>query len=184
MSRKYKIRDQERLYFVTFTVVEWIDLFSRQVYRDIFLDSLRFCQTNKGLDLCAYCIMSSHAHLILGRSGDQKLEDIIRDIKKFTSLKIIQTIKELQEESRRNFLIHHFSKAGNSNPNNSMYQVWQQHNHPFELNTEDKINRCLNYIHRNPVEAGIVLSPEEYLYSSAKNYAGHPEKLIDVILIE
>ena len=110
MSRKYKIRDQERLYFVTFTVVEWIDLFSRQVYRDIFLDSLRFCQTKKGLDLCAYCIMSSHAHLILGRSGDQKLEDIIRDIKKFTSVKIIQTIKELQEESRRNFLIHHFSK--------------------------------------------------------------------------
>jgi putative transposase len=47
MSRKYKIRDQERLYFVTFTVIEWIDLFSRQVYRDIFLDSLRFCQTKK-----------------------------------------------------------------------------------------------------------------------------------------
>ncbi|AMQ56938.1 REP-associated tyrosine transposase [Algoriphagus sanaruensis] len=184
MSRKYKIHNQEKLYFVTFTIVQWIDLFSRQVYRDIFLDSLKFCQIKKGLDLCAYCIMSSHIHLILGRNGDQKLEDIIRDIKKYTSVKIIQTIKESQEESRRIFLLHHFSKAGNSNPNNSIYQVWQQHNHPIELNTNEKVHRCLNYIHNNPVVAGIVLSPEEYLYSSAKNYARHPETLIDVILID
>ena len=184
MSRKYKIRDQEKLYFVTFTIVEWIDLFSRQVYRDIFLESLKYCQAHKGLDLCAYCVMSSHIHLIVGRNGEHMIEDIIRDVKKFTSVQIIKTVKEFQEESRRSFLLYHFSKAGNSNPNNTFYQVWQQHNHPIELNTQDKVSRCLNYIHRNPVEAGIVLSPEEFLNSSAKNYAGHPDLLIDVILIE
>jgi REP element-mobilizing transposase RayT len=184
MSRKYKIRDQEKLYFVTFTIVEWIDLFSRQVYRDIFLESLKYCQAHKGLDLCAYCMMSSHIHLIVGRNGEHKIEDIIRDVKKFTSVQIIKTVKEFQEESRRNFLLYHFSKAGNSNPNNFSFQVWQQHNHPIELNTAEKVSRCLHYIHRNPVEAGIVLSPEEYLYSSAKNYAGHPDLLIEVILIE
>ena len=54
MSRKYKIRDQEKLYFATLTIVEWIDLFTRQEYRDIVLNSLRYCQENKGLDLCAY----------------------------------------------------------------------------------------------------------------------------------
>jgi REP element-mobilizing transposase RayT len=184
MSRKYNIRDQEKLYFVTFTVIEWIDLFTRQEYRDIFIDSLRYCQENKGLDLCAYCIMSSHIHMILGRSGESKLEDIIRDIKKFTSVKIVETIKTLPTESRRNFLFGHFGKAGRSNSNNTHFQVWQQHNHPIELNTSDKIIRCLNYIHQNPVMAGIVLSQEDYLYSSAINYAGLPEKLIDVILIE
>jgi len=183
MSRKYKIRDQEKLYFVTFTIVEWIDLFTRQEYRDIFIDSLRFCQLNKGLDLCAYCIMSSHVHLIIGRNGESKLEDLIRDIKKFTAVKFIEEIKTSPTESRRELLLMHFGKAGNRNLNNSIFQVWQQHSHPIELNTEEKITRCLNYIHQNPVVAGIVLSPEDYLYSSASNYAELPEKLIDVILI-
>jgi putative transposase len=184
MSRKYKIRDQEKLYFVTFTVVEWIDLFTRQEYRDIFLNSLRYCQANKGLELCAYCIMSSHIHLILGRNGESKLEDIIIDLKKFTSVKIIETIQTLPTESRKNFLLWHFSKAGRTNSNNSHFQVWQQHNHPIELNTNDKITRCINYIHQNPVVAGLVFSPEDYVYSSAINYAGLPHKVIDVILID
>ena len=45
------------------------------------------------------------------------------------------------------------------------------------------IDQRLNYLHNNPVEAGVVLSPENYLYSSAVNYASLPETLIDVILI-
>ncbi|GMQ23694.1 transposase [Algoriphagus sp. oki45] len=184
MSRKYKIRDQDKFYFVTFTIVEWIDLFTRQEYRDIFIDSLKYCQENKGLDIAGFCIMSSHIHLILGRNRDQKLEEIIRDLKKFTSIKFLKAIETLAEESRKNWLLYHFRMAGKTNPNNLNYQIWQQHNHPIELNTQDRIRRCLNYIHQNPVVAGLVLSPEEYLYSSAKNYAGHPDRLIDVILID
>jgi len=76
-----------------------------------------------------------------------------------------------------------FEKAGAKNGNNTRYQFWQQHNHPIELNTNEIIDQRLNYLHNNPVEAGVVLSPEDYLYSSAVNYAGLPETLIDVILI-
>jgi len=76
-----------------------------------------------------------------------------------------------------------FSKAAITNSNNTNYQFWQQHNKPIELATNEMIDQRLNYIHNNPVEAGIVLSPEDYLYSSAINYANLPEKLIDVILI-
>lgn len=116
MSSKYKIRDQDKLYFVTFTIIEWIDLFTRRIYRDILLDSLRYCQKNKGLDLCAYCIMSSHAHLIIGRNGEQPMEGIIRDIKKFASVKIIEEVQMNPEESREDFLLWHFGKAGKFNP--------------------------------------------------------------------
>ncbi|GAB2612826.1 transposase [Belliella aquatica] len=125
MSRKYKIRDQDKLYFVTFTIIEWIDLFTRRIYRDILLDSIRYCQKNKGLDLGAYCIMSSHVHLILGRNADQPIEGIIRDIKKFTSVKIIEEVQINPQESRKNFLLWHFEKAGKFNPNNRNFQVWQ-----------------------------------------------------------
>ena len=67
MSRKYKIRYQEAVHFVTFTVVYWLDVFIRPQYRDIFLDSIRYCQKYKGLEVYAYCIMSSHIHMILAR---------------------------------------------------------------------------------------------------------------------
>ena len=66
MSRKYKIRDEDKLYFVTFTVIAWLDVFIRQQYRDIFFNSVRYCQKHKGLEVCAYCFMSSHVHLIIG----------------------------------------------------------------------------------------------------------------------
>jgi putative transposase len=183
MSRKYKIRDQNKLYFVTFTVIQWLDVFTRQEYRDIFLASIRFCQEKKGLEVCAYAVMSSHIHMIVGRHGDESLEGIIRDIKKFTSNKIIQAIRENPQESRRELFLWLFERAGTHNKNNTRYQFWQQNNHPIELGTDEKVYKILDYIHENPVKAGIVCSPEHYLYSSAMNYADMPEKLIDVMLI-
>src|SRR5690348_2079689 len=101
MSNKYKIRDQDKLYFVTFTVIAWLDVFTRQEYRDIFLDSLRYCQKHKGLEVCAYCIMSNHVHLIIGRNSVQSLQGIIRDIKKFTSIRITDAIANNDHESRK-----------------------------------------------------------------------------------
>ena len=181
MTRKYKIRDQDKLHFVTFTVINWLDIFIRKDYKDIFLDSIRHCQKKKGLELCAYVIMSSHVHMIIGRSAEDGLDGIIRDIKKFTSSSIIKAIKNNPQESRKELLLWLFQRAGKKNAHNTHYQFWQQHNQPIELSTNEMIDQRVNYIHNNPVEAGIVLSPEHYLYSSAINYAGLPEKLIDVI---
>src|SRR5690606_39008609 len=158
-------------------------VFIRREYKALFLDSLRYCQKNKGLDLCAYCIMSSHVHLIIGRNGSQPVEGIVRDIKKFTSVKIVGAIKENPSESRKELFLWLFERAGKNNPNNVKYQFWQQHSHPLEINSNEKAFRYLEYIHNNPVKEGWVLSPEDYLYSSAINYAGLPDKLIDVILI-
>jgi putative transposase len=182
MSRKYKIRDQGALYFVTFTVINWLDVFTRQLYRDIFLDSIRYCQKNKGLEVCAYVIMSNHVHMIIGRHSDLKLEGIVRDIKKFTSVKIIEAIRDNPQESRRELFMWLFERAGTRNPNNTRYQFWQQHSHPIELRSEHITYQKLDYIHYNPVKAGIVVAPEDYLYSSAVNYANR-EGLLEVILI-
>ena len=121
--------------------------------------------------------------MIIGRHGEESLEGIVRDIKKYTSIKIIEAIRSNPQESRKEFLLTLFERAGKENNHNTHYQFWQQHNHPIELGTNEMIDQRLDYIHNNPVEAGIVLSPEHYLYSSAVNYSGLPEKLIDVILL-
>ena len=79
MGRKYAIRDKGAVYFVTFTVVNWIDVFIRNDYKEIIIDSLKYCQTNKGLNVHAYCIMTSHVHLILSVQDGFVLSDVIRD---------------------------------------------------------------------------------------------------------
>ncbi|WP_317042488.1 transposase [Pontibacter flavimaris] len=83
MSRKYKIRDQRKLYFVSFSVVYWIDVFIREEYRQVLLDSLSYCTQHKGLEVYAYCIMTSHMHLIIG-SQQEPLQNILRDFKSYT----------------------------------------------------------------------------------------------------
>jgi REP element-mobilizing transposase RayT len=127
--------------------------------------------------------MTNHVHLIIGRSGGQRLEDIIRDIKKFTSVKIIEAIKNNERESRGDLFLWLFEREGRRNNNNIVYQFWQQGSHAVELSTNEMIDQRLDYIHNNPVKAGFVLSPEHYLYSSAVNYAGLPERVIDVMFL-
>ena len=81
MGLKYRIGDQKELYFVTFTAINWIDVFIGEMYREIFIDSVKFCQKEKGLQVGAWVIMTSHVHMILGTNGDSRLDDIIRDMK-------------------------------------------------------------------------------------------------------
>ncbi len=88
MGLKYRIDDQQDYYFVTFTCVNWIDIFIRDVYRQIFIKSVQYCQKEKGLQVGAWVLMTSHIHMILGTGGDKKLQDTIRDMKSYTSRQI------------------------------------------------------------------------------------------------
>ncbi len=169
MSRKYKFHDQSKLYFVSFAVIDWIDVFIRNEYRDILLDSLSYCQTNKGLEVYAFCIMTSHVHLIIGTS-DENMENILRDMKGYTATRLKKALIENTTESRREWILERMQKAGSANSNNNSFQFWRQDNRPIELNTPAIMKQKLDYLHNNPVVAGFVSSPEEYLYSSEANY--------------
>ena len=183
MSTKYKFHDQDKLYFVTFAVVNWIDLFIRNEYKDIMIESWKHCQVEKGLEIYGWCIMSSHIHMIIGTHGD-KLENIMRDMKKHTSIALKKAIKEHPQESRKEWMLWMMERAGRKNIKNIAFQLWQQDNHPIELFDQKILHQKLDYIHYNPVVAGIVENPEDYLYSSAKNYYQGLPGLIDIILVE
>ncbi len=181
MSRKYKFHDHALPHFVSFSTVNWVDLFIRTIYFQKITDSLSYCIHNKGLILNAWCIMTNHVHLII-RSETNKLQHIMRDMKKFTSKELVETVESNSQESRKKWLMKIFKKAGKENSNNTLYQVWQQHNHPIELSNNRMIKQRLNYLHRNPVKAGLVDRPQDWRYSSAKNYAGSGG-LLDLELI-
>jgi REP element-mobilizing transposase RayT len=104
MSTRYKVHNQNHTYFLTLTTVGWVDVFTRKEYRDILIDSLRYCQEQKGLQLYAYVIMSNHIHLMASAKEPHKLTDILRDFKKFTANKIKNEIRNSGKESRREWL--------------------------------------------------------------------------------
>jgi REP element-mobilizing transposase RayT len=170
MKSGYIIRNQTAPHFLTFTVVDWIDIFSRKIYRDTIIESLTYCQQHKGLQLTAFVIMSNHIHLI-ARSQSGHLSDLVRDFKSYTATTILQQIKNTPE-SRAGWMLKRFAFAAKRNEKYSSSQFWQAGNHPEEIFSESFLWTKLNYIHMNPVRAGIVKKGSDYLYSSAANYVG------------
>lgn len=168
MKEGYVIRDQALPHFITATVVDWIDIFTRKAYRDSVIDCLDFCIKNKGMILYGYVIMSNHIHLVI-QSNDGKLSDLIRDFKKFTAKTILEKI-QTEPESRREWILERFKLATESHSRNKKYQFWQYGNHPEEIFTNTFMWSKLDYIHLNPVRSGIVERASEYIYSSAGNY--------------
>ena len=179
MSSKYKVGEDAIPHFVTFSVVGWIDVFSREQYKELFVESLKYCQEKKGLVLHAWVIMTNHVHLIIS-SNTNKIEDIVRDLKKYTSKQIIKAIQENPTESRKDWMLNIFSYAGKSNNNNKDFQFWKQDYHPIELNTAPKLKERLDYLHENPVRSGLVWEPWHYKYSSAIDYYTNEHGLLKI----
>jgi REP element-mobilizing transposase RayT len=170
MSTKYKARDNNKAYFITITTVEWVDLFTRLNHKYTIVNALKYCQENKGLEIYAYVLMPSHLHMLCRVKEGFNFSDMIRDFKKHTSKALIQNIKE-QVESRREWLLGFFSKACEHLKREQSYKVWQDGYHAEEISSNKFIYQKLNYIHNNPVKDKIVEKPEDYLFSSARNYA-------------
>jgi len=164
MGFAYRVHDQSAAHFVTFTVHQWVDVFTRRAYSEILIESLNFCTQHKGLKVYAYVIMSNHCHLVI-QSSKGRLSDLIRDIKRHTATKIMEAIENNFRESRRAWLIHLLKR-------NEDIWFWKDGYHGVEIRTRSFLKSKIRYIHLNPVRAGIVEKEEDYLLSSAGDFYG------------
>jgi putative transposase len=166
----------DEFYFVTLTTVDWIDIFTRRLYSDCIMQNLRYCQQHKKLNIYAYVLMTNHLHMI-ANVEDGSLSDVLRDFKTYTSKQLFGLIKTNPQESRKEWLLKAFEKAGKHNPHNTHHQLWQNGSYPVLLYSADVIQQKIDYIHHNPVKAGFVGSEHEYWYSSA-----NPDSVLQVIV--
>ncbi len=181
MGLKNKIYSEYK-YFLTLTVVDWVNIFTKPVYKHIIVDSLKFSQRRKGLILYAWCLMTNHLHMIASVKEGFNLSDFLRDFKKFTSKEILKTIQS-GNESREKWMLNRFEYAGKFDAKIKDYKFWQDGNEPKEIHTTTFLEQKLKYIHNNPVVAEIVSNPEDYIYSSARNYCEMPGVLnVELIL--
>jgi len=177
MRTRYKIIENGQLYFITSTIIEWLPVFTRKSYFEILIDSLKYSRSDKGLKLFAYVIMDNHLHLI---GASDNLGRIIKEFKSHTAREIIK----LAEQDNKGWLLNQLVFYRQKHKSGSTHQVWQEGYHPQQISSEDMLRQKMGYLHHNPVRAGLAEKPEDWLYSSARNYAGLPAVLgIDQIEI-
>ena len=164
------------VYFCSLSVIEWIDIFTKSVYFEMLTDSLKFCQKEKGLLLYGFVFMTNHIHLIFSTKTGNSAEVFLRDFKKWTT-RVIG--KELENESRR--YIRNLLSTTIFKKRSNTLQIWQSGNFPEMIESEKFFLQKLNYIHMNPVRKTFVVKPEDWKYSSAKNWLYNDHSVIEVI---
>ena len=184
MSRNYKFHDPEAAYFVSFAVVDWQDVFTRKEYKQILIDSLSYCQKEKGMEIYAWCIMTNHVHLIFRSTSAYPPQHLLGDFKRFTSRKLIKAIQNNPRESRKEILLKCFRDNATKTSNCTKFQFWRHDNKPIQLWSNKVVYQKIRYIHRNPVEEGYAFRPEDYPYSSAVDYAGEKGMLDGVVVVK
>lgn len=144
----------------------------------IVVDSMNYCIEKKGLEVYVWCLMPSHLHMIASvvSGNEQDISEVMRDFKRHTSTALLRGI-ETEFESRRIWLKSHFTLATGE------HQVWQEGMRPIELYTGKFTRQKVDYIHMNPVVAGIVDEPEHYLLSSARDYMTKRKGLVEISYI-
>lgn len=171
MSERYKFNDPEARYFISPTIVDWIDVFSKLPYQDIVLDALQHAIDTKGLVINAWVIMPSHLHLIVRASSTHSLSDILREFKTFTNHAILKALMD-GNDSRGKWILERFKLAAKGIKRVAFNKVWQDGNHPVLIDFMGYWQEKLHYLHHNPVKAGLVSEPAHYRLSSAIDYAG------------
>ena len=143
---------------------------------------MKYCQENKGLEIYAYYLTHSHLHLLCKSTAGFILSDVMRDFKKHTSKQILKTIVD-EPESRREWMLEYFQKSCEHLKREQKYKIWQDGYHAEIVETNWLIKQKVNYIQMNPVKNRIVSLPEDYHFSSARNYADLDFPL-EVILLD
>ncbi len=161
-------------YFVTTTVVKHTKVFTKDKYCDILIENIKFYRQKYHFNIYGYVIMPTHFHWIVKTNKKfGTISDIMRDLKKYCAWELMDEL----EKGGRSDLINIFSKEANKTKKQKR-QFWK---HRFD----DKVIRNVNmfrdklkYMHFNPVKAKIVEKPEEYKYSSARNYLNEDHRII------
>jgi REP element-mobilizing transposase RayT len=163
------------VYYITTVIYNRLPLFTRPSFIIPLYDSLNFYRYKQDFRILGYVIMPDHLHLLIWPHGEATVSEIMRDYKKYTSKCII---RQARVEGKTEWM-RAFEQAGRETKR-SKHKVWQDSYWDTNVYSERFLRQKLIYMHRNPVRAGLVALPEEYVYSSYRNYVFDEEWLIEI----
>ena len=170
-----RIRIQGCIYHITSVVQGRLPIFVRPSFVVPLFDSLNYYRYHHSFNLLGYVIMPDHLHLLILPFGESPVSDIMRDYKRFTSGRIT---RQARVECRTDWL-EKFESAGDRSER-AEFKVWQDGSWEQLVFTEKFLREKLNYIHSNPMRAGLVGNPDRYPFSSYRNYELGDESLIEI----
>lgn len=179
MQKPWSFLHSNDMYFCTDVIVGWQYVFTSPEFFELIIESLKYCQANKGLHLHAYVIMPNHLHMIISAS-DSNPSDTMRDFKRYTS----KQISDLLVQTRSQRLLNYFSSVARRERKGNTFKIWQSGSHPLLIDSGGFLDQKLGYIHDNPVRKGYVEKPEHWKYSSARNYIMNDHSIITINLLE
>ncbi|CAG0990343.1 hypothetical protein ANRL3_02731 [Anaerolineae bacterium] len=162
---RYVITEPSKPHFLTCTVLEWLPVFTRPATVQILLDSWTYLRENDGLRLYGYVVLENHLHFV---AQAPRLDLCVKRFKSFTARKIIDYL----EENRVKQILERLCFSKLAHKEDREHQFWQEGSHAELILDEAMMRERLDYIHFNPVKRGYVDKPEDWRYSSARNYAG------------
>lgn len=162
--RNRKLFDnQDNTYFITSSVLGLRKVFSiHETYYSILIESLYFTRKKYTSYIIAYVLMPNHIHVILTMNNGKSVSDYMRDFKRHTSKEIV---KLLRKDKKDKLLQDLYKLGGTGN-----YRLWKDRFDDLIITNEKTLKIKIDYIHNNPVEAGLVENITDWKYSSARNY--------------
>ena len=172
---RYQIRDDAAVYFVTYTVVDWLPVFVSEAACRIVTDSLKFCHDKKGLRVNGYVIMPTHLHAIVFHKAlaAEPLRAALADFRKFTG----RNLSDFCSQSAPPCFAETLRKASGEDRER---RFWQSTRHPEAIETEPFWQQKLDYLHENPCRKGLVRRADHWRYSSAAYYFSDGRETCDI----
>ncbi len=163
---RYRIVKDVGVYYVTFTVVEWLPVFIDESACKIITDSLNFCIRSKYLGVNAYVIMPTHLHAILfdNEFNSERLKHTLDDLRKFTGRQLLDHSTQHLPKCFTDIFHKHAGK-------DRQRRFWQPTQHPVGIFSEAFWEQKVKYVHYNPCRKGLVIQPEDWRFSSAQYWA-------------
>ena len=147
--------------FYTATIIDWKLLLDNDIFKNIIISSLKYLIDNKKIKLHAFVIMDNHIHLIWQALGENNPNKIRHNFMKFTAQQMKFELMKSDDYYLQDFKVK---------KDDRVFQFWKRNALSVELFSENFFVQKMNYIHDNPVKAGICIFPEDYKYSSASYY--------------
>jgi putative transposase len=163
MRTRYQVNTVGSAHFVTSTIVNWLPIFTTAARCDILANALAYCQSHKGLQIHAWVILDNHFHAILNADD---LPRMMADLKRHTAKRLVE---QLAREGVK-WITDALAYYRRQHKVESTHQVWEEGYHPQAIFDDAMMEQKLDYIHRNPVERGLVALPEHWRYSSAHEW--------------
>jgi len=205
-NRSITYSDESPIYFITSTVTEKLPIFFDYALCKIILENLDFYRKKINFAIYGYVIMPTHIHLLMQQLGEKNVSDFMKGVKEFSSKQIIKylkntvgsgdptltTIKSLPNVPVRSLdltadqLLEQFRKSAIRYKQKGDYQVWQEHFDDVIVWSDKQLNVKLDYIHDNPCKDpwSLVNEPQEYKYSSARNYFLDDDSVFEIDRLE